>query len=63
MLFGFDRIFVSTIAKARGEGKYAYLKGLLYDYALLALSLALLFFCGVYLLRNYLVEYYDLDII
>lgn len=63
ILFGFDRVFVSSIAQARGAGNMPKVKGLIqqyYGYALLFSGVCL---AGGYFFKNILARTYDIHVL
>ncbi len=59
VLFGFERMFVSSVASARGEGRLGFVKGLMREYFLLAGALAFVFFAAAFLFRAVIARSYD----
>lgn len=60
MLFGLERLFVSSVADARGSGSFGFVKGLMHDYfTLVAVAAALLFF-SAYIFRGIIAQSYEI---
>ena len=58
--FGFDRIFVSNYAQAKGENNLSKMKGLLKEYFFSCFLLLFLFLLFIYIARDFLITRYDI---
>lgn len=63
ILFGFDRIFVSSIAKARGSGNFGRVRALVQEYYGLVLMLLGGCLLGGYVLQEVLASHYDKQLV
>ena len=63
VFFGFNQVFFSNFAQAKGSGNLARMKGLVREYYGLSSLLLFCFIIGVYIMRKFLVQYYDIYIL